>query len=69
MRELNKRKPRDDASSEATSAAQAVGSAEDAADELHTLRLRVAELTTENIELRRQLAQLQADLPAGTPPF
>ena len=69
VRELNKRKPRDDASSEATSAAQAGGSAEDAADELHTLRLRVAELTTENIELRRQLAQLQADLPAGTPPF
>ena len=69
VRELNKRKPRDDASSEATSAAQAGGSAEDAADELHTLRLRVAELTTENTELRRQLAQLQADLPAGTPPF
>ncbi|UCU98271.1 plasmid replication/partition related protein [Acidovorax radicis] len=69
VRELNKRKPRDEASSEEKPAAETGFSAEEAADELHTLRRRVAELTVENTELHRQLAQLQADLPAGTPPF
>ena len=38
-------------------------------DELQALRQRVAELTAENTELRRQLAQLQAELPAQSPPF
>jgi len=36
---------------------------------LHTLRIRVAELTAENTELRRQVAQLQAALPADSTPF
>jgi len=38
-------------------------------DELQALRLRVAELTAENTELRRQVVQLQACLPADSPPF
>ena len=72
VRELNKRKPRDEAPPEEKPAAEAAAGAESAeggADELHTLRSRVAELTAENTELRRQVAQLQAALPAGSAPF
>lgn len=72
VRELNKRKPRDEAPSEEKSAAETAEttlSAEGGADELHTLRSRVKELTAENTELRRQVAQLQAALPAGSAPF
>ncbi|RQO83224.1 plasmid replication/partition related protein [Acidovorax sp. FJL06] len=72
VRESNKRKPRDEAPSEEKSAAETTettSSAEGGADELHTLRSRVAELTAENTELRRQVAQLQAALPAGSAPF
>lgn len=38
-------------------------------DELHALRQRVAELTAENTELRRQLALLRADQPTEGAPF
>ena len=69
VRELNKRKPRDEAPSEEKPAAETAAGAEDHADELHTLRSRVAELTAENTELRRQVAQLQAALPEGGAPF
>ena len=71
VRELNKRKPResreerDDAALE-DSSAKGAGTG---ADELQALRHRVAELTAENAELRRQLSQLQAALPADSPPF
>ena len=65
VRELSKRKPRDETPSEEKPAEQATAGA----DELHTLRHRVAELTAENTELRRQVAQLQAALPAGGAPF
>ena len=69
VRELNKRKPRDEAPSEEKPAAETAAGAEDHADELRTLRSRVAELTAENTELRRQVAQLQAALPEGGAPF
>jgi len=66
VREL-KRKPREEApSSQDAPAAEGAGSG---MDELQALRLRVAELTAENTELRRQVAQLQASLPADSPPF
>lgn len=69
VRELNKRKPRDEAPSDEKPAAEAAAGAEGHADELHSLRSRVAELTAENAELRRQVAQLQAALPEGGAPF
>ncbi len=69
VRELNKRKPRDEAPAEEKAAAETGDSAGKETNELHTLRNRVAELTAENTELRRQLAQMQADLPASNPPF
>lgn len=68
VRELNKRKPREEAPSEGSPAGTPTDSAP-ATDELHTLRIRVAELTAENTELRRQVAQLQAALPADSTPF
>ena len=68
VRELHKRKPREEAPSEESPAAVPADSTP-ATDELHTLRLRVAELTAENTELRRQVAQLQAALPADSTPF
>ena len=69
VRELNKRKPRDEAPSEDKATAEPAAGAEANTDELKTLRLRVAELTAENTELRRQVAQLQAALPADSTPF
>ncbi|WP_010459207.1 hypothetical protein [Acidovorax radicis] len=69
VRELNKRKPRDEAPSAESPAAEAGTSADGTTDELQALRHRVAELTAENTELRRQLAQLQADQPANSAPF
>ena len=69
VRELNKRKPREEAPSEDKAHAEPASSAEGNTDELHALRLRVAELTAENTELRRQVAQLQAALPADSTPF
>ena len=69
VRELNKRKPREEAPSEDKAHAEPVAGAEGNTDELHALRLRVAELTAENTELRRQVAQLQAALPADSKPF
>ena len=69
VRELNKRKPRDEAPSEDKVHAEPATGAEGNTDELHALRLRVAELTAENTELRRQVAQLQAALPADSTPF
>jgi uncharacterized membrane protein YkoI len=69
VREQSKRKPRDEATSEEKTKAEAAAGAEGGADELHTLRTRVAELTAENTELRRQVAQLQAALPEGSSPF
>jgi hypothetical protein len=74
VRELNKRKPRDEARSEEEekeekAAPQPGTGAEGSADELQALRHRVAELTAENTELRRQLAQLRADQPAHSAPF
>ncbi|PTT36325.1 plasmid replication/partition related protein, partial [Acidovorax sp. HMWF018] len=68
VRELNKRKPREEAPSEGSPADTPTDSVP-ASDELHTLRIRVAELTAENTELRRQVAQLQAALPADSTPF
>ncbi|MGN8005411.1 plasmid replication/partition related protein [Acidovorax sp. 22279] len=68
VRELNKRKPREEAPAEGSPADTPTDSAP-ASDELHTLRIRVAELTAENTELRRQVAQLQAALPADSTPF
>lgn len=68
VRELNKRKPREETPSEGSPADTPTDSAP-ASDELHTLRIRVAELTAENTELRRQVAQLQAALPADSTPF
>ncbi len=68
VRELNKRKPREEAPAEGSLADTPTDSAP-ASDELHTLRIRVAELTAENTELRRQVAQLQAALPADSTPF
>ena len=68
VRELNKRKPREEAPAEGSPADTPTDSVP-ASDELHTLRIRVAELTTENTELRRQVAQLQAALPADSTPF
>jgi uncharacterized membrane protein YkoI len=69
VRELNKRKPRDEAPSDDKAHAEPATGAEGNTDELHALRLRVAELTAENTELRRQVAQLQAALPADGTPF
>ena len=69
VRELNKRKPRDEAPSEEKPAAETAAGAEDHADELHTLRSRVAELTAENTEVRRQVSHLHAALPEGGAPF
>jgi len=69
VRELNKRKPREEAPSEDKATAEPAAGAEANTDELHTLRIRVAELTAENTELRRQVAQLQAALPADSTPF
>ena len=69
VRELNKRKPRDEAPSDDKAHAESAAGAEGNTDELHALRLRVAELTAENTELRRQVAQLQAALPADSTPF
>ena len=48
--------------------APAVASAVDG-EEVQALRQRVAELTAENTELRRQLAQLRAGQPADGTPF
>jgi len=69
VRELNKRKPREEAPSDDKAHAEPAAGAEGNTDELHALRLRVAELTAENTELRRQVAQLQAALPADSTPF
>ncbi|MDR6152382.1 putative membrane protein YkoI [Acidovorax delafieldii] len=69
VRELNKRKPREEAPSDDKAHAEPASSTEGNTDELQALRLRVAELTAENTELRRQVAQLQAALPADSTPF
>ena len=69
VRELNKRKPRDEAPSEPKATVEPAAGAEGNTGDLHALRLRVAELTAENTELRRQVAQLQAALPADSTPF
>ncbi len=69
VRELNKRKPREEAPSDDKAHAEPAAGTEGNTDELHALRLRVAELTAENTELRRQVAQLQAALPADSTPF
>ena len=69
VRELNKRKPREEAPSDDKAHAETAAGAEGNTDELHALRQRVAELTAENTELRRQVAQLQAALPADSTPF
>ena len=69
VRELHKRKPREEAPSDDKAHAESAAGAEGNTDELHALRLRVAELTAENTELRRQVAQLQAALPADSTPF
>jgi len=65
VRELNKRKPaRDDAAKDAQAHEAPADAGNSTADEVQMLRQRVAELTAENAELRRQLAQLQ---PADSP--
>ena len=65
-----KRKPKDKAPVQDSPAPlDADAEAGAGADELQVLRYRVAELTAENTELRRQLARLQADLPADSPAF
>ena len=69
VRELNKRKPREEAPSDDKAHAEPTSSTEGNTDELNALRLRVAELMAENTELRRQVAQLQAALPADSTPF
>ncbi|MFN4121588.1 plasmid replication/partition related protein [Acidovorax sp.] len=69
VREQNKRKPREETPPGEKVASEAPAGAEGSADELHALRSRVAELTAENAELRRQVAQLQAALPEGGAPF
>lgn len=69
VRELNKRKPRDEAPSEQKATVEPAAGTEGNTGDLHALRLRVAELTAENTELRRQVAQLQAALPADSTPF
>ncbi|MDR6768715.1 putative membrane protein YkoI [Acidovorax delafieldii] len=69
VRELNKRKPREEAPSDDKAHAETAAGAEGNTDELHALRQRVAELTAENTELRRQVAQLQAALPSDSTPF
>ena len=69
VRELNKRKPREEAPSDDKAHAETAAGAEGNTDELHALRQRVAELTAENTELRRKVAQLQAALPADSTPF
>ena len=70
VRELNKRKPREETpGDEKASEDTATAGGSESADELHRLRARVAELTAENSELRKQVAQLQAALPADSAPF
>ena len=69
VRELNKRKPREEAPSDDKAHAEPAAGAEGNTDELNALRLRVAELMAENTELRRQVAQLQAALPSDSTPF
>jgi len=69
VRELNKRKPREEAPSEPKATVEPAAGAEGNTGDLHALRLRVAELTAENTELRRRVAQLQAALPADSTPF
>ena len=65
-----KRKPRDEAalSGETTTGADADARSAKT-DELQGLRHRVAELTAENAELRRQLRQYQSNDPADAPAF
>ncbi|KQB60556.1 MULTISPECIES: hypothetical protein [Acidovorax] len=64
VRELNKRKPQREDAPKAAEADDAPGDTGGGADEIQMLRQRVADLTAENTELRRQLAQLQpADQP------
>ncbi|MBV7543252.1 plasmid replication/partition related protein [Acidovorax sp. sic0104] len=67
VREQSKRKPKEDAPSPEIEGADSDTGA--GADELQALRHRVAELTAENTELRRQLSQLQAAMPADSAPF
>lgn len=69
VREQGKRKPKEMAPSQDAEGAEKEAGASAGPDELQALRQRVAELTAENTELRRQLAQLQAALPADSPPF
>ncbi|PTT18914.1 plasmid replication/partition related protein [Acidovorax sp. HMWF029] len=74
VRELTKRKPREEIPQDENTTAKdaqdsSPGAAAAGADELQALRARVAELTAENTELRRQVAQLQAALPQGSTPF
>ncbi len=74
VRELTKRKPREETPQDENTTAKdaqdsSPGAAASGADELQALRARVAELTAENTELRRQVAQLQAALPQGSTPF
>ncbi|PJI98698.1 hypothetical protein CLU85_3528 [Acidovorax sp. 69] len=70
VRELNKRKPREEARSDESPAATGTRlDPEASTDELQALRIRVAELTAENTELRRQVAQWQAAQPADSTPF
>ncbi len=73
VRELTKRKPREetpqDENTQAKDIQDSSSGTEAGSDELQALRARVAELTAENTELRRQVAQLQAALPEGSAPF
>ncbi|MDH4416427.1 MAG: plasmid replication/partition related protein [Acidovorax sp.] len=74
VRELTKRKPREEIPQDENTTAKdaqdsSPGAAAAGADELQALRARVAELTAENTELRRQVAQLQAALPQGSTHF
>ncbi|WP_422845774.1 plasmid replication/partition related protein [Acidovorax sp. M2(2025)] len=70
VRESKRKPPQDegkaaDKSDTASTAAPVPGDG----DELQALRQRVAELSAENTELRRQLAQLRAEQPAEGAPF
>ena len=69
VREQSKRKPKEETPSQEAEGTDADTDAGTGTDELQALRHRVAELTAENTELRRQLSQLQASLPADSPPF
>ena len=64
-----KRTPKDEAAAHDAASTGAEAVAGTGMDELQALRQRVAELTAENTELRRQVAQLQAALPSDGPPF